>query len=182
MPPFARRVPLRAPAPGTGRTGPRTARSQWHLWGLVTLLLGLLPGCATFDEGPLPEQISAERQTIVLEAAGQIGRPYRYGGTTPDGFDCSGLAQYVYAQAGVALPRSTGEQHGAGRRVKIGRAQPGDLLFYRFGKLTGVDHVAIYLGNGQAVHAPANGRRVIVAAVSDPAWEKRFVDAVRVIP
>ncbi len=151
--------------------------------GLLLLLsILMLSGCAGFGGG-VPSQISDVRQTIVFEATGQIGRPYRYGGTTPEGFDCSGLARYVYAQAGVSLPRSTREQHAAGKTIKITQAQPGDLLFYRFAKGGGgVDHVAIYLGEGEAVHAPASGRTVIVASVGDPWWEKRFVDAVRVIP
>ena len=152
------------------------------LWLGIALAM-LLTGCAGFGGGDIPEQISDTRQTIVFEATGQIGRPYRYGGTTPDGFDCSGLTRYVYAQAGVSLPRSTREQHDAGKTIKINQAQPGDLLFYRFGRSGGnVDHVAIYLGNGEAVHAPATGRTVIVASVGDPWWEKRFVNAVRVIP
>ncbi|WP_341920272.1 C40 family peptidase [Hydrocarboniphaga effusa] len=151
------------------------------IWLCIALTM-LLAGCAGFG-GDIPAQISDTRQTIVFEATGQIGRPYRYGGTTPDGFDCSGLTRYVYAQAGVSLPRSTREQHDAGRTIKISQAQPGDLLFYRFGRSGGnVDHVAIYLGNGEAVHAPATGRTVIVASVGDPWWEKRFVNAVRVIP
>ena len=152
------------------------------IWLGIALTM-LLAGCAGFGGGDIPAQISDTRQTIVFEATGQIGRPYRYGGTTPDGFDCSGLTRYVYAQAGVSLPRSTREQHEAGKTIKIDQAQPGDLLFYRFGRSGGnVDHVAIYLGNGEAVHAPATGRTVIVASVGDPWWEKRFVNAVRVIP
>ena len=153
-----------------------------RIWLGIALAM-LLAGCAGFGGGDIPAQISDTRQTIVFEATGQIGRPYRYGGTTPDGFDCSGLTRYVYAQAGVSLPRSAREQHQSGKSIKIDKAQPGDLLFYRFGRMGGgIDHVAIYLGNGEAVHAPASGRTVIVASVGDPWWAKRFVDAVRVIP
>ncbi|SHH30265.1 NlpC/P60 family protein [Hydrocarboniphaga daqingensis] len=148
----------------------------------LLLTLGLLGGCANFGHRPLPNEISETRREIVLEALGQVGRPYRYGGTTPDGFDCSGLARYVYGQSGVGLPRSTSEQHAFGKTVPLKQAQPGDLLFYRFGRGRGVDHVAIYLGEGKAVHAPVNGRKVMVARVDDPSWTKRFVDVVRVIP
>jgi len=151
---------------------------------LLPLLLAsmLTTGCANFGHRAPPEEISETRREIVLEALGQIGRPYRYGGTTPEGFDCSGLARYVYAQSGVELPRSTGEQHSAGKVVDLDEAQPGDLLFYRFKRGSRVDHVAIYLGEGKAVHAPVNGRKVLVASVDDPSWTKRFVDVVRVIP
>lgn len=142
----------------------------------------LLSGCANFGHRPPPAEISETRREIVLEALGQIGRPYRYGGTTPEGFDCSGLARYVYAQSGVEIPRSTSEQHAFGKIISLEDAQPGDLLFYHFNRSLRVDHVAIYLGEGQAVHAPANGRMVLVASVDDPSWTKRFVDVVRVIP
>jgi murein DD-endopeptidase len=142
----------------------------------------LLSGCANFGHRAPPEEISETRREIVLEALGQIGRPYRYGGTTPEGFDCSGLALYVYAQSGVTIPRSTLEQHAFGKVIALDEAQPGDLLFYRFKRGNRVDHVAIYLGDGRAVHAPANGKLVLVAAVDDPSWTSRFVDVVRVIP
>ena len=158
-----------------------STRLQRALCACALLGLLLLSGCVSFGDA-LPDEISSERQVIVLEALGQIGRPYRYGGTTPDGFDCSGLTQYVYAQAGVRLPRTTSEQYQAGKHVGINKAQPGDLLFYRFGGSGGVNHVAVYLGNGEALHAPANGRKVIVAGVDDPSWTKRFVTVVRVIP
>lgn len=121
------------------------------------------------------------RRTIILEALGQVGRPYRYGGTSPDGFDCSGLVQYVFAQSGVQLPRTTRQQHADGRKIDLEDAVPGDLLFYSFTG-HGIDHVAIYLGDDEAVHAPASGRRVIVAGVHIKYWQKHFVDAVRVLP
>lgn len=139
----------------------------------------LLGACASFGPPP-PDPLSPEqRRELVLEALGQVGRPYRYGGVTPDGFDCSGLVQYVYRQIGVSLPRNSREQHAAGRTVRLRDAIPGDLLFYSFNG-RGIDHVAIYLGDRQAVHAPASGRSVIVASVDLEYWQNRFVDAVRV--
>ncbi|MFT4045921.1 MAG: C40 family peptidase [Solimonas sp.] len=123
----------------------------------------------------------ATRREIVLDALGQVGRPYRYGGTTPSGFDCSGLVQFVYAQSGIKLPRTTREQHQIGRKIDLENAVPGDLLFYSFGG-HGIDHVAIYLGDDEAVHAPASGRAVIVAGVHLKYWQQHFVDAVRVLP
>lgn len=149
-----------------------------RLAGLVLLAI-LLAGCAGSNYKPTPET-DALRRGIVLEALGQIGRPYRYGGATPDGFDCSGLVLYVYAQQGLSVPRSTGEQHASGETIDLDEAEPGDLLFYSF-KGKGIDHVAVYLGDGQAVHAPSSGRQVIVAPVGNRWWTDRYVDAVRVI-
>lgn len=148
----------------------------------ATLRAGLLAGLALLAacSGLAPDPENAEkRRDLVLEALGQVGRPYRYGGTTPEGFDCSGLTQYVYRQIGIQLPRSSRDQHGVGRTIKLSQAEPGDLLFYSFSG-RGIDHVAIYLGDDQAVHAPASGRAVIVASVQLPYWQERFVDAVRV--
>ena len=145
---------------------------------VLLLALGLLSGCAGRYQ-PTPEG-QAMRRGIVLDALGQIGRPYRYGGTTPEGFDCSGLVQYVYGLQGLELPRTAADQHEQGDTIDLDDAEPGDLLFYRFGWF-GIDHVAIYLGDGQAVHAPASGRQVIVAPVAQRWWMDRYVDAVRII-
>jgi cell wall-associated NlpC family hydrolase len=145
---------------------------------LAFALLGLLSGCAGRYQSTPEGQ--ALRRAIVLDALGQIGRPYRYGGTTPEGFDCSGLVQYVYGLQGLQLPRTARDQHAHGDSIDLDEAEPGDLLFYRFGR-RGIDHVAIYLGDGQAVHAPASGRQVIVAPVAQRWWMDRYVDAVRVI-
>ncbi len=145
---------------------------------VLALAASLLSGCASRYK-PTPEG-QAMRRGIVLDALGQIGRPYRYGGASPDGFDCSGLVQYVYAQQGLKLPRTTREQHKAGEEIDLDEAEPGDLLFYSFGGGR-VDHVAMYLGDGQAVHAPASGRQVIVAPVAQRWWMDRYVDAVRII-
>lgn len=146
--------------------------------GLVALLLA---GCTSFGDRREPADILLKRQTLVLEALGQIGRPYRFGGASPSGFDCSGLVHYVYAQAGLNVPRTTREQFAAGARIRADEAQPGDLLFYRF-RGRAIDHVALYLGDGQALHAPATGRTVIVAGVAEPYWQQRLAGAARLLP
>lgn len=144
---------------------------QYWATGLALLLCA----CASSPLKPLDD---ATRGVIVTEALGQIGRPYRYGGTDPDGFDCSGLVQYSYAQAGVSLPRTTGDQLKSGKQIPLSDAEPGDLLFY---KLNGSLHVALYVGDGRAVHAPARGRQVIVAPVDIPYWQRNFITAIRVL-
>ncbi|GII55450.1 hypothetical protein Pth03_38390 [Planotetraspora thailandica] len=93
----------------------------------------------------------------------QVGKPYRYGGTGPDSWDCSGLTQAAWAAAGVSLPRTTYEQWswGASRRVSINSLQPGDLLFH-----PGIGHVGIYAGDGKVVHAPQTGDVVKVVTLA----------------
>jgi len=93
-----------------------------------------------------------------------IGAPYRSGGTAPDGFDCSGLVYYVYRELGVAVPRTAAEQRAALPRVPWDELAPGDLVFFS----TPDDHVGIYLGRGEFVHAPGSGRSVERARLDAP--------------
>jgi cell wall-associated NlpC family hydrolase len=93
-------------------------------------------------------------------AAQHLGTPYRWGGTGNGGFDCSGLAQAAYRQAGITLPRVAQDQFDAGPPVPgSATVQPGDLLFFGSGP-TGVDHVGIYVGAGEMIDAPHTGALV----------------------
>jgi cell wall-associated NlpC family hydrolase len=114
----------------------------------------------------------------VAEIARQmIGTPYRYGGRTPDGFDCSGLVYFSYHQAGISVPRSSKEQLKATTPIDLEEAQPGDLLFFR--NWLKVSHVAIYLGDGRFVHAPSTGKQVSVASMDNSYYREHFVRAGR---
>ena len=130
------------------------------------------------------------REEIVETALDQVGEDYEYGGADPsDGFDCSGLVHYSYAEAGIKLPRSSREQHKAGRHVDFSAALPADLLFYNFSdakpkpgqKPPLALHVALYLGGGKAVHAPVRDGEVEVIDVTGPHWRKRYIGARRLI-
>lgn len=91
-----------------------------------------------------------------------VGDPYRWGGDTPAGFDCSGLTSYVYAHLGITIPRTAHDQQRFARYVPPGDARAGDLVFYG----DPAYHVGIYLGNGLMVAAPSGGRNVLVEGVS----------------
>lgn len=107
------------------------------------------------------------------------GTPYRYGGNTPTGFDCSGLVQYGYARAGVRLPHGTDALRRVSNPIKTRHLQRGDLLFFdQDGKRS--SHVGIYIGNDRFVHAPSTGKKVHVASLSDAYWRKHFAGARRV--
>ncbi|MCU0868596.1 MAG: C40 family peptidase, partial [Burkholderiales bacterium] len=95
-------------------------------------------------------------------ARAQLGAPYRYGGASPSGFDCSGLVRWSYARAGVDLPRDTHSQRRRARPLHdLSALVPGDLLFYTRGR-RGTLHVALYAGDGEFVHSPTSGQSVRV--------------------
>jgi cell wall-associated NlpC family hydrolase len=107
-------------------------------------------------------------------ASRQIGVPYRYGGNSPSGFDCSGLVHYVYGKLGVDLPRKSREMAGVGQQVPVHALLPGDLVFFRVNK-RGVSHVGIYIGNDKFVHATKSGDPVRKDSIANPWWRERFV-------
>ncbi|MCB5910677.1 C40 family peptidase [Streptomyces pinistramenti] len=104
---------------------------------------------------------SGRAAAAVRAAVGALGAPYVWGSTGPSSFDCSGLTQWAYGRAGVSIPRTSQAQRGAGRRVPLSQARPGDLIIYR----SDASHVALYVGGGQVVHAPHPGAQVRYEAV-----------------
>ena len=114
-------------------------------------------------------------------AMGMVGTRYRYGGTDPiDGFDCSGLVYYAYGQAGYRVPRTSQELFRAARKISVGDADPGDLMFFQ--DQTKLSHVGIYLGDGLFVHAPATGQNVAVGSLDMPYYQEHLVAVGRLLP
>ncbi|MEV5352870.1 NlpC/P60 family protein [Streptomyces sp. NPDC052693] len=99
---------------------------------------------------------SGRGAAAVAAARSALGKPYVWGANGPTGFDCSGLMQWSYAQAGVSLPRTSQAQRFAGRQVPLSEARPGDLVVYR----ADASHVGMYMGDGQVIHAPYPGAPV----------------------
>ena len=123
----------------------------------------------------VPKRTAGERAAVI--AVRQIGVPYRYGGSDTQGFDCSGLVQYAYANAGKRIPRTTAGQWRRLTPVDANRVRVGDLLFFRIeGK---VSHVGLYLGNRKFVHAPSTGRNVSTASLDSDFYRRAFVRAAR---
>ncbi|MDJ0760754.1 MAG: C40 family peptidase [Woeseiaceae bacterium] len=126
-------------------------------------------------EKPLGRLSTAERAAAV--ALQQVGVPYRYGGQSPSGFDCSGLVHYSFARAGASVPRTTQQLWSASQFVDEGQLREGDLLFFRFdGKIA---HVGMYLGDGRFVHAPSSGKFVSVQSMRSEVYRDAFVRAGR---
>jgi peptidoglycan DL-endopeptidase CwlO len=103
-----------------------------------------------------------------------LGVPYVWGGSSPSGFDCSGLVMYVYAQLGISLPHYTVAQYSATQPISMSQIQPGDLVFF-----DGLGHVGIYIGNNEFVHAPHTGTVVQISPLSGY-WASALVGARRV--
>ncbi len=105
-----------------------------------------------------PPPVPAGVAGAIQAAESQLGVPYVWGGETPGvGFDCSGLVQWSFAQAGISLPRTSGAQYGATTHIPLADIQPGDLLFYG---ADGSEHVAMYIGGGTMIEAPYTGAHV----------------------
>src|SRR5688572_28719575 len=168
---------------------PRVTRQTTLL--LLLGLAALATGCAGTPAQPVarsPSRIHVEPQpattvggAIAELAMGMVGTRYLYGGTDPtEGFDCSGLVFYAYAQAGYRVPRTSQELFRAARKIAVGEADPGDLMFFQ--DQTKLSHVGIYLGDGMFVHAPANGREVAVASLDLPYYQQHLVAVGRLLP
>ncbi|MFI9505511.1 C40 family peptidase [Nocardia sp. NPDC052566] len=124
-----------------------------------------IPGIELPGQPGAPLPFVAPKKTlgeVALDAAmSKIGAPYVYGAAGPNAFDCSGLVQWAYRQAGMELPRTSGEQLGAGTPVSLENLQPGDMVsFY------GGGHSGLYAGDGNVVHASTAGTPVQVASIS----------------
>jgi len=154
---------------------------------ILLICILAVAGCASAPQSAPAASSGTTKTASTKGAADQaashalkmLGKPYRYGGSTPAGFDCSGLVLYSYRQAGLSVPRSTDEQRSASRLVKLADLRRGDLLFFnQEGKKHG--HVAIYLGDGKFVHAPSSGKAVRSDRLDSPYWKKHLSEARRI--
>lgn len=107
------------------------------------------------------------------------GSPYRYGGQSPKGFDCSGYVKYVFKNIGIDLPRTAAEQYHSGKSVSASEAKPGDLVFFHGGGA--INHSGIYLGGGKFVSSTSSSG-VVEASVNGSYWAEHFYGYNRIIP
>jgi murein DD-endopeptidase len=146
---------------------------------ISTLVIAAMVGCASqapssTSSSSNPAKSADQAVSVALQ---QLGVPYRYGGSTPSGFDCSGLVYYSYARAGRNLPRTTAALWSNMQPVSKGKVQVGDILFFRIsGKMS---HVGMYIGNDQFVHAPSSGKVVTIASLRSDYYSDALIRAGR---
>lgn len=169
---------------GKGMTRTRQHRTKFIIAATI-LTMALLSACAWAppqsevsrypDSATHPD--SAPATTAVAVALQQVGAPYRYGGRSPGGFDCSGLVYYAYQEAGKRLPRTTGQLWTELTPVSRQDIRIGDVLFFNVsGKMS---HVGLYVGDDRFVHAPSTGRTVSVASLNAPFYAAALLRAGR---
>lgn len=119
------------------------------------------------------------RHTLIEEAKKLAGSKYKYGGTSPKGFDCSGFTSYVYNKAGMAIPRSSSAQAQKGTKITQGAAQPGDLLFFRFKKKDNISHVAMVVSNDtdgmQIIHSTTSKGVIMEDISTSKYWQEKLL-------
>jgi len=117
------------------------------------------------------------RRSIIKTAENYIGIPYRWGGTSSKGFDCSGLTMTVYRLNGLNLPRSSRQQWKAGKPVLRSQLSKGDLVFFATSGWKKVSHVGIYKGNNKFIHASGSGKKIRTDSLSGKYYKRRYVGA-----
>ena len=121
-------------------------------------------------------------QAVIDLTHKQLGKPYVWGAEGPNSFDCSGLIYYVYKNAAsITLPRTSSDQYSAGVAVSRSNLKAGDLIFSSTDGTGNITHVAIYVGYGQMIHAPRNGKNVEKVSINNSYWNKAYVGARRVL-
>jgi cell wall-associated NlpC family hydrolase len=139
----------------------------------------IVAGCRSTGEpsrsAPVVSAAQVERASrVVAFAMAQVGAPYRWGGSDPRGFDCSGLVMYVYGRAGVSLPHGALKQYRLGTPVSRKELAPGDIVFF-----DRLNHSGIYIGDGRFVHATKTGDTVKISRLNEAWFERRWVGARR---
>lgn len=137
-----------------------------------------LPGPEDTTTGR-PRPGSAVGRQVVTLAHSLVGRPYCWGGESPDCFDCSGLVHYVYGQTGVSVPRTSREQLQLAQRISLNELEAGDLLFFSLSEGQKTSHVGLYAAGSLFIHAPSDGKTVSYASLDNPFWLDHLIGAGR---
>ena len=139
------------------------------------------PGAAEGSRIETRQVMDKKAAAVIRTARSLIGVRYKWGGDSPKtGFDCSGLAWYVFTRNGASLPRLSWQQFGAGSAVG-GDLRPGDLIFHQVDKKKSGLHVGIVTERGTFIHAPSTGKQVMESPIANPYWREHYLGARRVL-
>lgn len=131
-------------------------------------------------ERATPEWAGDSAATIIADAMSHLGIPYRWGGTSAEGFDCSGFVQYLFARSGLAIPRQAKTQIKVGDEIGADALTPGDLVFFSTYS-RGASHVGIYIGEGDFIHSSSGEGRVTITPLTKRYYANRYLGARRVL-
>ncbi len=174
-----------------------SAQSSSSSGGILNILLALLLGkvlgssdnsgsannISSIPVAPISPNsgnASAKGATIVTSAQKYMGVPYVWGGTTPDGWDCSGYTQYVMKENGISIPRTAAEQYSKGVAVDKANLKVGDMVFFTTYK-PGASHVGFYMGDGKFIHASSAAKQVTINSLSEEYYTEHYIGARRYI-
>jgi cell wall-associated NlpC family hydrolase len=155
----------------------RTLKIVAAFAAVLTLLAGSHLWYTGADAATLNSASRGSR--IVAIAYRYVGYPYRYGGSSPRGFDCSGFSSYVYSNVGISIGRTAAAQYNSGAHVSRANLQPGDLVFFANTYQRGISHAGIYVGNGKFINAANESTGVIVSSLNSGYWSAHYYGATR---
>ncbi len=154
----------------------KTSIRNGYIVGLFCIAVSF-SACASAPVRLVTGYTPAIGEKAAKTAAAMAGRPYKYKGDSPEGFDCSGLVRYSYLSAGLEVPHGTKQLREITRPVGMKYLREGDLLF--FNESGNASHVGIFLGGDLFVHAPSRGGKVRKESLTDLYWKKSFLEARR---
>jgi cell wall-associated NlpC family hydrolase len=145
----------------------------------LAIVLSIAAICLLFTGCGAKKPSADKGMEIARKAHDYIGVPYKYGGRSPKGFDCSGLVWYVYKQYGISLPDASYKQASAGFKIDKDELEPGDLVFFQTNGR--VHHVGLYVGGNKMIHAPGRGKKVVKISLKDKYYQKHYATSRRII-
>ncbi len=177
----------------TGSSSQNNGNSSGLINILLALLLGKVLGTSSSNSSSdmssvlgaafnpkAGETTNPKAAEIIKNAQKYMGVPYVWGGTTPDGWDCSGYTQYVMRESGITIPRTAAEQYGTGMSINKNDLKTGDLVFFTTYK-PGASHVGFYMGDGKFIHASSAAQKVTINSLSEDYYTDRYIGARRYI-
>ena len=130
----------------------------------------------------LMDKNDSPKSDIVTLAKQHLGIPYRYGGSTPTGFDCSGYMLFIFHQVGKELPRTADQQATVGSQVDTNNLRPGNMVFFATTEEPTISHSGLYIGDRMFIHASSTAKKVIISNLDEPYWRNCFREARQIIP